>query len=157
MRQAIRLRVIDNLTLDDAAERAGVSVAGICKALKQPHVIAYAEAVQWEYIQRLAQRKTLLKAKAMDVAEHLLMNAQSEQVRARMVEFLAGEPRQALVNVNLSSAERGVYAYQKPRDVTPAPDSPSGAASAQPIEIEGKATEPVQQARSQVRNRPDGV
>ena len=144
MREAIRLRVIDDLTLDQAAERAGVSVAGICKALKQPHVIAFAEQVQWQYIQDVTARRSFLKAKALKVAEELLTKAQSEQVRARMVEFLSGEGRQPLVNVQVSAAERGVYAYTKPRDITPPPDSASGGLIGQAVEIEGKSQEPDQ-------------
>lgn len=58
-------------------------------------------------------------------------NAKSETVKARMVEFFAGETKQNSVNVNVNTQINmgGDYDFVRPGerlvDITPAPDSPS--------------------------------
>lgn len=134
MSRAITLRVINNLTLDDAAELSGVSVAGLCKALNQPHNQVAIDAMMVAYIKRVEARKAVLSAKAMERGEQLMDNAESEQVQARMVEFWAGKYQEKPVHkVQLSAhVQHGFAGYQYLKegqqlvDITPEPDNVSG-------------------------------
>ena len=91
VRKALQLRVREGLTWAEAAERAGLSEAGIYKARKQPHVQATYETMIAQQTKEVEELRRPLKAIALKEAKRLMTEAKSESVRARMVEFLAGE------------------------------------------------------------------
>lgn len=93
-----------------------------------PHVQELYEDLKLAYILNAEAKRGLLKARALEVAEDLLLNSASDQVKARMVEFLAGEPKSGpsvAVQVNV---DRGGYEYARP--------------GAQVVEIRQPATDP---------------
>jgi hypothetical protein len=144
VREAIRLRVEEGYKIEHATRAAGLSVAGYYKAMQRPVVQEYAESLKTSFITGIERHKRTLKAQALEVAADLLHNAKSEAVRARMVEFLAAEPGQnpgAQVNLQINTGARG-YEYVPPGarviDITPLPDSASGAEHPQTIEHNGK-------------------
>ncbi len=141
MRKAIQLKAEKGITGEQAADLAGVSYSGFWKAWGQPHVQAFFEECKAKYIQRITSRKDVIRARAIEIGEDLMVNAQSEQVKARLVEFFAGEPRQPLVNISIPAERQGVYSYRRPTAIGQAPDQASGGAIPQAIEIEGKAVE----------------
>jgi DNA-binding NarL/FixJ family response regulator len=126
--------VKEGKTIIEACREAGLSEAGWHKAVKRPPVQALISDVQMQYIQEVESLRAGYKARAFAVANELMHNAKSEAVRMRAVEFLAGGPQQPSVVVQVNNAAPG-YTYRRPTD------SASGASDAQPIEIEGKATE----------------
>lgn len=150
VKEAVRLRVEKGYRCEDAARAAGLSPAGYWKAIKRPHVKEYMETLKASFIEGVERDRRALKAQALEVAADLLHNAKSEAVRARMVEFLAGEAHkgpQTQVNVSVGAQARG-YEYVPPGarviDIRAsdgaeggAPDSVSGDTSGQVIE--GKA------------------
>lgn len=99
VRQALSLRLREALPWAECAERAGMSEAGLHKARNQPHVKALFKEMEGQYIQEVEALKAPHKARALEVARHLLDNSTSDTVKARMVEFFAGEPKGAGVNV----------------------------------------------------------
>jgi len=114
VRDAVRLRVEKGYKCEDAARAAGLSSAGYYKAMNQPHVRAYAEALKMAYIERIQADKAILRAEALEVARDLLHNSPSDQVKARMVEFLAGEAKSgASVNVQINNNSGG-YEFVRP-------------------------------------------
>lgn len=95
--------------------------------MKQPHIQAALAEAKAAYIAKATEKRELLKAHAIEVAEQLLAPDQPPQVRARMVEFLAGESKNAQqINVAVN-VDRGGYEYVKPGsrviDITPAADT----------------------------------
>jgi len=134
LRKAIDLRVKEGLKIADACREAGLSEAGWYAAMLRPHVQEHMQNVQMQYIQEVEAMKAGYKAQAFAVAAHLMHNAKSEAVRMRAVEFFAGGPAAPSVVVPITIAAPG-YVYRRPTD------NASGASDAQPIEIEGKATE----------------
>lgn len=118
IREALRLRVEEGLSGEKAARRAGVSPAALWKALTRPHVVTYYESLKTQYANEVARLKGFAKLRAIEVGVELMENAQSEQVKARMVEFFAGEAKQALVNIDLSGTKKGAggYVYKRPDD-----------------------------------------
>lgn len=130
VRDAVRLRVEKGYKCEDAARAAGLSSAGYYKAMNQPHVKAYAEAVKLAYVERIQADKAILRAEALEVARDLLHNSPSDQVKARMVEFLAGEAKSGpSVNVQINNNSGG-YEFVRPGqrvvEIEPEPDTASG-------------------------------
>ena len=144
LRTAINAIAKEGTTKREAARRAGMNETSLGKALAKPHVAKELEAAKTLFAMEMNDLRGTAKAIAIETGIELMRTSASDAVRARMVEFFAGEAKQALVNVNVSTAERGVYAYTKPRDITPAPDSASGWLIGQAVEIAGKSQEPDQ-------------
>jgi hypothetical protein len=132
IRKAIKLRVEEGHTITQACAAAGICEAAWYKAMKRPHVAAYIESESLRFIREVDRRRARYKAQALEIGAHLLHNAKSEQVKARMVEFFAGEAKQALVSIDLSGNPRAAsgYAYrrpdQAPRDIQSSPENPQG-------------------------------
>jgi lambda repressor-like predicted transcriptional regulator len=157
LRKAINAIAKEGTTKREAARRAGMNETSLGKALAKPHVAKELEAAKTLFALEMNDLRGTAKAIAIQTGIELMRTSASDNVRARMVEFFAGEGRQPLVNVSVSAGQdRGVYAYTKPRDITP-PDSTSGVTAAQAIEIEGKASEVLQQPRAQGPDWPDGA
>lgn len=115
-REAIRLRVREGLTWDQCAQRVDMKVAALYKAIKQPHVKAFMIMTKDEFIQDVEQMRAPYKAQAFEVARELLHTSKSDTVKARMVEFLAGEPKGNAVNVavQVNNAPPQGYEYVRP-------------------------------------------
>lgn len=133
MRRAISHRVREGHTWKAAAEAEGLSQSGINKARKAEHVKAYIKQVEIDFIHEVETLKAPFKAQAFIVGNELMRNAKSESVRARMVEFFAGESKGGGVNVavQVNSQPAQGYAYVRPgqsvvKIVSP-PDTPSSA------------------------------
>ncbi len=113
VRVALNHRVKEGSTWIEAAKAAGLSEAGIHKARKQPHVQAELEKIKTSYILEVEGLRSVHKTRAFEVARELLDNSKSDAVRARMVEFLAGDPKNKGVNVavQVNNAPAGGYEY----------------------------------------------
>lgn len=120
---ALDIRVRKAKPWDDCAKAAGLSPAGLYKARKRAEVQQLFEEKKAAYIQEIADMKAPHKARAMEVARDLLDNSPSHAVRARMVEFLAGESKGMQVNVgvqvnNQPAAQGYEYAHPSQEVVT---------------------------------------
>ena len=115
LRQAIEFRVCGGMKITDACSEASFSPAGWHKAMKRPAVRDYLKEVQQAYVLEVDASAALYKARALEVAQDLMLNAKSESIRARMAEFLAGDAKAAQVAVHIDARQtpRG-YEYVKP-------------------------------------------
>ena len=114
VRHAVTLRVERGYKCEDAAMAAGLSPAGYFKAIKQPHVLAWMQDLKAAFIERTMADRATLRAQALVVAADLLHNSKDERIRARMVEFLAGESKNAN-NINVQvNVDRGGYEFARP-------------------------------------------
>ena len=113
VRAAVEARVVQGLSIEKAAEAAGLSRAGFAKALKRPAVQDLVRAVQDRFIRDTEARRSVFKARAFEVALDLMLNAKSEAIRARMAEFLAGDARVSPVAVHVDARQvvRGGYEF----------------------------------------------
>lgn len=109
------------------------------RALARPEVAAFVE--QQKALATLDALKLKEQAKAIAIREgiDLMVSAQSEQVRARMVEFFAGEGRQPLVNISIPAAQEPAtgYRYKRPGDTST--DHTSEVEEAQVIDDAGQS------------------
>jgi len=142
LRNAIKLRVEQGITITAACLRAGISEAGWHKAMLRPAVRDLYEMTELQFIQTIERRRKGYKARAVEVAADIMERGTSEAARMRAVEFFAGEARLgAQVQVNIGATSGG-YEFLRPGqrivDITPsdgtALDSPSSADIAQPID-----------------------
>lgn len=134
LRDAIELKVRTGQQIKAICEHVGIHEATWFNAMKRPHVLEHMQNVQMQYIQEVDALKAGYTAQAYTVAADLMWNAKSEAIRMRAVEFFAGKPSAPTVNVQVNNSAPG-YTYARPVN------RPSTSDSAQPIEIEGKATE----------------
>lgn len=132
VKQAIALHVHKGMNQKEAAEAAGLRPGSFYNALMRPHVKAYLEGQKAELIQTVDAMRAPYKAQAFEVAAHLMHNADSENVKMRAVEFLAGEGKGSSVNVAVNVQNNvggGDYAYVRPGqrmvDITPSTDTQS--------------------------------
>ena len=93
LRQAMRLHVREGLSITAATERAGMTRQGWHKAMKRPAVKAELAAEKGRFVAEVEGSRAIYTAQALEVAADLMRHAKSESVRARMVEFLAGDGR----------------------------------------------------------------
>lgn len=144
LRTAIDLIVSQGITQRDAARRAGMNETALGRALKKPHIQAFIEQQKALFVSDAEAMRPAYRALALRHAAYLALNAESEAVQARMVEFLAREPdKPASVNVavqNNIAVKSGAYEFAPPGakvvEVTPpadqtAPDTVSGDDGAQ--------------------------
>ena len=132
---AITLKAEKGLTGDQAAKAAGLSPAGFWKAWQRKDVKELHDAMQQRLIDGIDRKRAILKARAFDVAEEILSTSTDDRIRARMVEFLAGEPKPGASVAVQVNVDRGGYEFVRPGarmvEIEPAPDSASGAEDAQ--------------------------
>lgn len=117
LRAAIQHRVTKGKTIKDACEEAGLSESGWHAAMRRPAVVTHLQEVQQRYVAEVEANRAAYKAQALEVAADLMRNAKSEQVRARMTEFLAsdGNANQGVqVNVDARSMAPVGYEYIPP-------------------------------------------
>jgi hypothetical protein len=134
IREALRLRVEKGKSGEVAAREAGVSPAALWKALTRPHVKTYYESLKADYAKEVNRLKGYAKLRAIEVGLDLMETAQSEAVKARMVEFFSGEGRQPLVSIDLSGNSKAASGYVYARPDRAASDMQSNAQSGQGIE-----------------------
>lgn len=115
VRSAVDARVRHGATIAKSAEAAGMSKTGFAKALKRPSVQDYLRAVQEAFVAEVEASRAVFKARALEAALDLMLNAKSETVRARMIEFLAGDGRSPQVSVHVDARQQGSgYEYVRP-------------------------------------------
>lgn len=130
VRHAITLKAEKGLTGEQAAKAAGLSPAGFWKAWQRQDVKELHDAMQQRIIDGIDRKRAILKARALDTAEDILANSTDDRIRARMVEFLAGEPKPGASVAVQVNVDRGGYEFVRPGarmvDITPLPDDASG-------------------------------
>ena len=134
--RAALIRAIDAIAMDgqsqkDAARRAGMHETALSKALAKPHVAAVLEQRKALAAMEANQLKGIARSMAIRVGIDLMQNATSEQVRAKMVEFFAGETKQTGVAVQVNVGPNAGYTYHRP-------DNLSEAGNGQAIDITPK-------------------
>ena len=112
--RAIDLRVRKGVPIAEACKEAGLSSAGWYKAMKRAAVRDHMDEVQRRFIGEVDLQRAVARGRAIEVGLELMANAQSETVRARMVEFFLSEGKtpQVAVHVDARSMPPPVgYAY----------------------------------------------
>ena len=118
LREAIRMTVVEDLSIVAACERAGMSRQGYHKAMKRAAVRDHLRTVQQDFIETADARRAYLKARALEVALDLMLNSKSEAIRARMVEFLASDAKVSPVAVHIDARQPFAgYVYKRPDQV----------------------------------------
>lgn len=108
LRHAIDLRVRKALTIAEACEEAGVSQSGWFAAMKRPAVQNALSEAQERFVKEAEALRATAKAAAIEVAIDLMKNAKSENVRARMAEFLLTEGKGAATQIAVNVDARSV-------------------------------------------------
>lgn len=132
VRAAVDARVCQGLSIAAAAEAAGMSRNGFAKALKRPAVQEHLRQVQEAFVAETEASRAVYKARALEAALDLMQNAQSETVRARMIEFLAGDGKSPQIAVQVDARPHfgGAYEYVRPGqqivDIVPAGEGEAG-------------------------------
>ena len=85
LRRAIDLRVRKGLTIAQACEEAGYAQSAWYEAMKRPAIQEALREAQSVFVAEAEKMRGTAKARAIEVAVDLMMNAKSETVRARMV------------------------------------------------------------------------
>ncbi|WP_162685474.1 hypothetical protein [Roseovarius amoyensis] len=100
--------------IQEACRRAGIKYSAWHKAMAKPHVQALLEKMKTEYIQQVETMAERHKARALEIAADLLENAESEAVKARMVEFFRREASPAASITINNTVNSGGYEYARP-------------------------------------------
>lgn len=116
VRAAVEAMVTQGRNITQAAEDAGMSRNGLMKALKRSEVREHLEDRQKRFMADVEGKRALYKARALEVALDLMMNAKSESIRARMAEFLAADAKLSPVAVHIDarSVQPVGYQYRRP-------------------------------------------
>lgn len=112
--QAIIHMVREGMSQVGAAEKAGMSRQGLNKALKRAAVRDFLMETKTQFIAEVEGSRALYKARAFEVGFDLMMNAKSEAIRARMVEFLGSDGKVSPVSVHIDARRGGGYEYTRP-------------------------------------------
>ncbi len=131
LRHALALIAEEGRTQREAALRAGLNEKSLSRAIQRPEIGAYLETLKAQAVMDAGALKQQARAAAIRVGLELMHEAKSEQVKARLVEFFAGEVKTgASVNVQVN-VDRGGYEFVRPGarmvDIEPATDDASGA------------------------------
>lgn len=110
--------------------------------MNKPEVAKWAEELEAYYVEQADRLRRRYRADAIHHARKLMLQAKSEAVQARMVEFLARDPESASTSITINSGGGAVgvgYAYVPPgAQVVKVTDDVSGAQDAQVIEGEAE-------------------
>jgi hypothetical protein len=115
-RKAVDILVTTGRTQRDAALEVGMNEKALSRALKKPHVADFFEKQKMLAMQDVKHVRKMGEVAAMRVAIDLMHNSTSDSVKARMVEFFAGEARkgpQTVVNVQQNNGSTG-YEMARP-------------------------------------------
>ncbi|MDB6151514.1 MAG: hypothetical protein JWQ44_2962 [Chthoniobacter sp.] len=132
--KAIDLIATKGKTQNQAAEMVGMHYTSLSRALAKPEVRAYLDARKAQYSLDADALRGVARSLAIHVGIDLMNTAQSEAVKAKMVEFFAGEGRQPLVNVSINGPAPSAYTFTKPDHIDATPDMPSGVEDAQVVD-----------------------
>ncbi len=107
----------------------------LSRALLKPHIKAWMEEQKAAFAVDMLQLKDRARGIAISTGIELMHSAQSEAVRARMVELFASEGKPgSQVNVQVN-VDRGGYEFVRPGsrmvEIEPATDEASGGGGAQ--------------------------
>lgn len=133
--RALDIIAIEGQTQREAARRAGMHEDSLSRALARPEVAAELEKRMADCATSIDQLRGMAKASAVRVGMDLMHNAKDEKVKARMVEFFAGEARGPAVAVQVNMPASG-YVYRPPADAR------SGVDVVQYVDTEGKSVKP---------------
>lgn len=138
LREAVTLIVEKGITQREAAKRVGMNETALGRAISKPHIKAYIDNEKALFLTDMLKLKDRAKSIAIATGIDLMHSAQSEAVRARMVELFAGEAKSGpsvAVQVNV---DRGGYEFVRPGarmvDISPITDAPSGGDDSQATE-----------------------
>ena len=120
LRRALDLVAVKGQTYRQAARAVGMYETSLSRALSREAPKAYLEERKALAALEASSLMGIAKSIAVTTGIELMQTSQSDNVRARMVEFFAGEGKQALVNVQVNNAAPHGYTYTRP-------DSQSGA------------------------------
>lgn len=140
LRAAVNLIATKGKGIGEAAEAAGMNASALSRAINRPEIKAHIEEQKALYCLDADSLKGLAKAIAINTGIDLMQSAASEAVRARLVEFFAGDGRPGTqVNVAVN-VDRGGYEFVKPGqrvvDIRPAIDSVSSGDDGQVIDLQ---------------------
>lgn len=119
--RAIDIIASTGQSLKAASKLAGMNESALCRALAMPHNKEALEQRKALLCVEMDSLKPIARAIAYREGMDLMQNSPSHQVRARMVEFFAGETKQALVNVQVNTGAPHGYAYKRPDTTSDAP------------------------------------
>jgi hypothetical protein len=136
---AVHLLATTGKTQTEAAEIIGMNVSALSRALAREGVREYLESQKALYCISSASLREKGKQVALRVGIELLENAKSEQVRAKMVEFFAGEARQALVNVSIGAPQEPTTGYRYRRPDNAPSDRASDVEDAQVLDTQAQS------------------
>ena len=103
-----------------AAEFSGMSRNGLQKALKRPEIKDLIEARRASLIAEFDSNRAFYRARALEEGYKLMLEAKSESVRARLIEFLASDAKVSPVAVHIDarSVQPVGYQYRRPGEVS---------------------------------------
>jgi hypothetical protein len=124
--------VTEGLSIVEACARAGLSREGYRKAMQRPPVREMADEIKRRFVADTEAQRAFYKARALEVALDLMLNAKSEAIRARMAEFLAADAKVSPVAVHIDARQAvGGYEFVRPGqkvvDIEGAASKPPGA------------------------------
>lgn len=133
VRAAVGFRVRENLSIANAAEKAGLSRNGFAKALKRTVVQDLIRDEQERMAQDVNHLRAVARHRALEVAREILENG-SENAKLRVIDLFLREGKAATevnVSVDARQTDRGGYEYVRPGQrlvEVLEPESASGAA-----------------------------
>lgn len=117
IRAAIDLRVKKGLSLEAAAEQAGLSRYGFQKALKRPAVADLLAEVQNRFLAEVNGKRAILSARALDIAADMLNNEETDsKTKLRLIELLMADAKAPAVSVHVDASTNisGGYEFVPP-------------------------------------------
>jgi len=111
---AVHELVTKGCGIGEAARAAGMHHVSLSRAIHRPDIAAYLEQQKALQIQGIDRLRQSAKAAAINHGLWLMHNAQSEQIRAKMVELFAGEGKQAPQIALQFNDNRSGYEYVRP-------------------------------------------
>lgn len=129
IRKAVHLMARNGLSQTAAAEMAGLSRQGLGKALKRPEVWNLVQDARANLITEATHLREIGRVAALEAGLELMLNSTDEKIRARMVEFFAGDGKTAAVAVHIDARQEMApvtgYRYTRPADL-PQTELPPG-------------------------------
>lgn len=123
IRKAVQLMARNGLSQTAAAEMAGLSRQGLGKALKRPEVWTLVQEARANLITEATHLREIGRVAALETGMDLMLNSTDEKIRARMVEFFAGDGKTAAVAVHIDARQEMApvtgYRYTRPADLSP--------------------------------------
>ncbi len=119
VRAAVEAIVMHGMNHTQAAEFAGMSRNGLQKALKRPEVKDLIEDRRARLVAEFDSNRAFYRARALEEGYKLMLEAKSESVKARLIEFLASDAKVSPVAVHIDARSVQPVGYQYRRPGTP--------------------------------------